>query len=255
MRRTIYFLIAGLLLTPLVTHAAEQKASGETKPAVEQKAATEQQNKGADAEQSLYALGVIMSRSLSVFGLNAAELEIVKRGLTDGVLEHKLEVDGEKMADLVDSFAETRMKAQAEKEKVAAKDFLDAAAKEKGAVKTESGLIITSIAEGTGETPKATDTVKVNYHGTLRDGTVFDSSVQRGSPVTFPLNRVIPCWTEGVQKMKVGGRSKLVCPSSIAYGDSGRPPTIKPGAPLIFEVELIEIMPAAPAAKAPPAHP
>jgi FKBP-type peptidyl-prolyl cis-trans isomerase FkpA len=255
MRRTIYLLIAGLLLTPPVTHAAEQKASGEAKPAVEQKAAAEPQTKGADEEKSLYALGVLLSRNLSVFGLNAAELETVKRGLTDGVLEHKLDVDGEQAAQLVDNFAEARMKVQAEKEKAAAKDFLEAAAKEKGAVKTESGLIIIPIAEGKGESPKATDTVKVNYHGTLRDGTVFDSSVQRGSPVTFPLNRVIPCWTEGVQKMKVGGRSKLVCPSSIAYGDTGRPPTIKPGAPLVFEVELIEIMPAAPAAKAPPAKP
>jgi FKBP-type peptidyl-prolyl cis-trans isomerase FkpA len=243
MRAQTCLLIAGLLLASPVTQAAEPKA------------ASEQQSKSTDDEKSLYALGVIMSRNLSVFGLSASELEIVKRGLTDGALEHKLEVDAEKMGDLVDSFAEARMKAQAEKEKAAAKDFLDAAAKEKGAVKTESGLIITPIKEGSGESPKATDTVKVNYHGTLRDGSVFDSSVQRGTPVTFPLNRVIPCWTEGVQKMKVGGRSKLVCPSSIAYGDNGRPPTIKPGATLVFEVDLIEIMPAAPApaAKLPPA--
>jgi FKBP-type peptidyl-prolyl cis-trans isomerase FkpA/FKBP-type peptidyl-prolyl cis-trans isomerase FklB len=236
-------LIAGLLLTSPVAHAAEQKA------------APEQKKTETDDQKSLYALGVIMSRNLAVFGLNAAELEIVKRGLTDGVLERKLEIEGETLTDRVDSFAEARMKAQAEKEKAAAKEFLDAAAQAKGAVKTDSGLIITPIAEGSGESPKATDTVKVNYHGTLRDGTVFDSSVQRGTPATIPLNRVIPCWTEGVQKMKVGGRSKLVCPSSIAYGDSGRPPTIKPGAPLVFEVELIEIMPAAPAAKLPPEHP
>jgi FKBP-type peptidyl-prolyl cis-trans isomerase FkpA len=249
MRTQMCLLIAGLLLAPPVTHAAEQKA------AAEKKTATEPQNKGTDDEKSLYALGVIMSRNLAVFGLNAAELEIVKRGLTDGILDRKLEVDGEKMAELVDTFAESRMKAQAEKEKAAAKEFLEAAAKEKGAVRTDSGLIITPIAEGTGESPKATDTVKVNYHGTLRDGSVFDSSVQRGTPATIPLNRVIPCWTEGVQKMKVGGRSKLVCPSSIAYGDTGRPPTIKPGAPLVFEVELIEIMPAGPAAKVPPPQP
>ena len=82
--------------------------------------------------------------------------------------------------------------------------------------------------------------MKVHYHGTLRDGTVFDSSVERGEPATFPLNRVIPCWTEGVQKMKVGGKAKLVCPSNIAYGDRGAPPKIKPGATLVFEVELLE---------------
>ena len=97
------------------------------------------------------------------------------------------------------------------------------------------------ITPGTGDQPKATDKVKVHYQGTLIDGTVFDSSVQRGQPVTFALNQVIPCWTEGVQRMKVGGKSKLVCPSSIAYGDHGRPPKIKPGATLVFEVELLGI--------------
>ena len=96
----------------------------------------------------------------------------------------------------------------------------------------------------------------MNYHGTLRDGTVFDSSRDRGTPATFPLNRVIPCWTEAVQKMKVGGKAKIVCPSSIAYGDRGAPPKIKPGAPLVFEVELLSIEkpaapPAAPAAPKP----
>ena len=94
---------------------------------------------------------------------------------------------------------------------------------------------------GTGPSPKATDKVKVHYHGTLPDGTVFDSSVQRGEPIVLPLERRDPCWTEGVQMMKVGGKSKLVCPSDIAYGDQGRPPAIKPGATLVFEVELLEI--------------
>ena len=84
--------------------------------------------------------------------------------------------------------------------------------------------------------------MKVHYHGTLTDGTVFDSSVQRGEPATFPLDGVIPCWTEGVQKMKVGGKAKLVCPSAAAYGDRGQPPNIRPGAVLTFEVELLEIV-------------
>src|SRR5581483_6942048 len=102
-----------------------------------------------------------------------------------------------------------------------------------------SGLVLVPMKDGSGESPKPTDRVKVHYHGTLIDGKVFDSSVQRGQPATFGLNQVIPCWTEGVQKLKVGGKAKLVCPSDIAYGDSGRPPQIPGGATLVFEVELL----------------
>ena len=120
-------------------------------------------------------------------------------------------------------------------------DFAAKAAKEKGAVKTASGLVYKSLVEGKGEKPAATSTVKVNYKGTLIDGTVFDASEKHGGPATFPLNRVIPCWTEGVQKMKVGGKAQLVCPPSIAYGDRGAGGLIPPGATLVFEVELLGV--------------
>ena len=116
--------------------------------------------------------------------------------------------------------------------------------RKKGATKTPSGLVYRPIKEGTGASPKATDTVKVHYNGTLPDGRVFDTSL-KGEPATFPLNGVIKCWTEGVQLMKVGGKSKLVCPSEIAYGDRGAGALIQPGATLIFEVELLEIVSAA----------
>ncbi|MGH7341114.1 MAG: FKBP-type peptidyl-prolyl cis-trans isomerase, partial [Candidatus Rokuibacteriota bacterium] len=135
-----------------------------------------------------------------------------------------------------------RLSAVAAAEKKASQGFLEKAATEKGATKTASGLVVSTIKPGTGASPKATDKVKVHYQGTLTDGTVFDSSIQRNQPATFPLNGVIKCWTEGVQLMKVGGKSKLVCPSSIAYGDRGSPPNIRPGAPLVFEVELLEIV-------------
>jgi FKBP-type peptidyl-prolyl cis-trans isomerase len=110
-----------------------------------------------------------------------------------------------------------------------------------GASSTESGLQITEIVAGDGPSPGATDVVVVHYHGTFEDGSVFDSSVERGQKATFPLNRVIPCWTEGVQLMKVGGQSRLVCPPEIAYGAQGAPPKIPPNATLTFEVELFEI--------------
>ena len=127
-------------------------------------------------------------------------------------------------------------------EKAKSKAYLDTAAAEPGAIRTPSGLVYRELAAGTGESPKATDKVKVNYRGTLVNGTEFDSSYKRNAPAEFPLNGVIPCWTEGVQRMKVGGKSRLVCPSEIAYGDAGRP-SIPPGATLIFEIELLAINP------------
>lgn len=121
--------------------------------------------------------------------------------------------------------------------------FMDAAAKEKGATKLPSGMIIKTIKKGKGALPKATDVVKVHYTGTLTDGRVFDSSVQRGQPATFPLNRVIKCWTEGVQLIKVGGKAKLTCPADLAYGQRSPTPLITPGSILVFEVELLGIEP------------
>jgi FKBP-type peptidyl-prolyl cis-trans isomerase FkpA len=118
---------------------------------------------------------------------------------------------------------------------------LEASAAEAKVEKTASGIEITTLKEGSGPSPKATDTVKVHYRGTLTNGKEFDSSYGRGEPATFPLNRVIPCWTEGVQKIKVGGKAKLQCPSNLAYGSRGVPGTIPPDAPLVFEVELLEI--------------
>src|SRR5206468_12790699 len=118
--------------------------------------------------------------------------------------------------------------------------FADTVAKEKDATKTPSGVVIRTITAGTGGSPAPTDVVKVNYEGKLIDGTVFDSSIKRGEPAEFPLNGVVPCWSEALQKMKKGEKAQVVCPSSVAYGDRGQPPTIPPGATLSFEVELLD---------------
>ena len=122
-------------------------------------------------------------------------------------------------------------------------DALKAAAAEPGAQVTDSGLVFRSLKDGTGASPYATDTVRVHYRGTFPDGREFDSSYKRGQPAAFPLNRVIKCWTEGVQKMKVGGKARLTCPAAIAYGDRGAGGgEIPPGAILQFEVELLGIV-------------
>lgn len=194
-----------------------------------------------EEDKTLYALGAAIGRNLAAFDLTEAELEKVKAGLGDVALHKEPNLDASTYFPKIQELQNARLAASSEIEKKAGEALMAKAAAEKGALKTASGLVYSTITEGTGPSPQATDTVKVHYHGTLPDGKVFDSSVERKEPATFPLNGVIPCWTEGVQLMKVGGKSRLVCPSGIAYGDRGAPPDIKPGATLTFEVELLAI--------------
>jgi FKBP-type peptidyl-prolyl cis-trans isomerase FkpA len=202
-------------------------------------------------QKTLYALGVDLTKKLSVFNLSADEYEFVKQGMTDAAAGKKLTAEPEAYTQNINQLFQTRMQVATQKQKELAKPYLENAAKEKDAQKMASGLIYQQIKAGTGAQPKASDIVKVHYTGTLIDGKEFDSSVKRGEPAEFPLGQVIPCWTEGVGKMKVGGKAKLVCPSDIAYGDQGRQPIIPGGATLIFEVELLDVKHPAAAAPAP----
>lgn len=196
-----------------------------------------------DEEKAFYAIGTALARNLQQFEpISDRELELVLQGLRDVVGDKVLAVEQQEGGALIQSMTQARREKAIQLEASAASAFLAAEAAKPGAKKTESGLIITHLKPGTGAMPAATDKVRVHYHGTLRDGTVFDSSVDRGTPAEFPLNKVIPCWTEGVALMKVGGKSRLVCPAAIAYRDRGMPPRILPGAALSFEVELIEIV-------------
>lgn len=195
-----------------------------------------------DDQKTLYALGVALSQNLSLFSLSEAEMEIVAAGLADGALKKTPKVDIQTYGPKIQQMYAARAAVASAAEKKTGQAVADKAAADKGATKTPSGIIVTPIKPGTGPSPAATDKVKVHYHGTLVDGTVFDSSVQRGQPATFPLNSVIKCWGEAIPLMKVGGKSKIVCPSAVAYGDRGAPPRIRPGATLVFEVELLEIV-------------
>jgi FKBP-type peptidyl-prolyl cis-trans isomerase FkpA len=195
-----------------------------------------------EEDKTLYAMGLLVGRSLKDYDLTSREVDLLKRGLGDALAGKKPAVEIAAYEQKVRELMEKRRATSTEKQKLAAKGYLEAAAKEKGAVKTESGLVYLSLKEGSGESPKATDTVRVNYEGRLTDGTVFDASARHGGPAEFPVNKVIPCWTEGVQKMKPGGKAKLVCPSAIAYGDHGIPQAgIGGGATLVFDVELLEV--------------
>jgi FKBP-type peptidyl-prolyl cis-trans isomerase FkpA len=198
------------------------------------------QNLQTDQDKTFYALGLAIGGNVAEFKLTAAELALVTAGMNDAVLGKEPKVDLQVFGPKIQALVQERAAAAATAEKEASGAFLAKMAKEPGAVRSASGMIFIPMKEGAGANPTATSTVKVHYHGTLRDGTVFDSSVQRGEPISFPLNGVIPCWTEGVQKLKVGGKAKLVCPSDTAYGDQGSGP-IPGGAALVFEVELLGI--------------
>ena len=193
-----------------------------------------------DDEKTIYALGLSISRSLTPFDLSAHEIEIVQQALKDAAAG-KPAVELNTWGPKIQPLAQARASRVADREKTASKTYLEKASTEPGAVKTASGLIYREVRAGTGSSPAATDTVKVHYRGTLVNGTEFDSSYSRNEPAQFALNGVIRCWTEGVQKMKTGGKAVLVCPSDLAYGDQGRP-SIPGGAALIFEIELLEVV-------------
>jgi FKBP-type peptidyl-prolyl cis-trans isomerase FkpA len=205
----------------------------------------------SDDPKLMYALGMLLGQNVRVLNLTPAELEQVKLGLVDAAQGKKSEVDLNAYGPKLQQFGAARIKAAGEAEKARGQAFRDAAAKEAGAVLAPSGLVYKEVTPGAGRAPAPTDTVRVHYRGALIDGTEFDSSIARNEPAEFPLNGVIPCWTEGVQRMKVGGKARLVCPATIAYGEQGRPPAIPGGATLVFDVELLEIK--APAAAAAPA--
>jgi FKBP-type peptidyl-prolyl cis-trans isomerase FkpA len=197
-----------------------------------------------DEEKTLYAVGLLLSRSIREFDLSPAEIEVIRRAISDGYAG-KPAIDLEEWGPKIQALANARGERLITKEKAAGAAYLTKAAAAATAVKTDSGLVYVQTTAGTGASPAATDRVKVQYRGTLIDGTEFDSSYARNEPAEFPLADVIHCWTEGVQRMKVGGKARLVCPSDLAYGDRGND-AIPGGATLVFDIELLDVLPPAP---------
>jgi FKBP-type peptidyl-prolyl cis-trans isomerase FkpA len=206
----------------------------------------------SEDDKTLYAIGYRVGQNVQFLQLKPNELKIVEQGFRDAATSAKAKVDPAERQDAMQTMARTRSEASmkqkdAAAEKTAAPEkekgraYAANAEKEPGAQKLSDGIVLKVTKPATGAMPKATDRVKVNYEGKLVDGTVFDSSYKRGQPAEFPLNGVIKCWTEGLQKMHVGEEATVVCPSETAYGNVGHPPTIPGGSTLVFKVELLSI--------------
>ena len=195
----------------------------------------------ADA-RTLYTLGQLISRTLESFALTPEELKYVGMGLEDGVLQREPQVDLAAEAPRLHEMQAARRAATAASEKDRALEHVANVSANPESIHHASGLIVEPLKVGSGEVPATTDHVSVHYVGRLVDGTVFDSSLARGEPVTFPVKGVIACWTQALPTLRVGARARLTCPPELAYGDRGLPPTIRPGATLIFELELLGIV-------------
>lgn len=193
-------------------------------------------------EKTFYSIGYNWASKLKTFNLSENEIKSVLKGVAASSKGDKAEVDIQAYSSKVNTMLKSRMASASVNSKEEGIKFIANYLKNNNKAKqTKSGLVYETLKEGTGKSPKATDTVEVHYHGTLINGTVFDSSVKRNKKIEFPLNRVIKGWTEGLQLMKEGGKIKLIIPSELAYGENGSPPTIPGGSTLIFEVELFKV--------------
>ena len=195
----------------------------------------------SDRDNMFYYLGTALSQNLVPMALSEDEIDLVLQGLREALTGDAPEMDDKKYGAMLNELAQEKAKAGTAEEVIAGQAYIDEMAKEEGAVLTESGIVILEMTPGTGKSPSAASTIKAHYHGTLRNGNVFDSSVDRGQPLTISLANVIPCWQEGIPTMKEGGKSKITCPADTAYGDRASGP-IPPGSALTFEVELIEVV-------------
>jgi FKBP-type peptidyl-prolyl cis-trans isomerase len=196
-----------------------------------------------EERDSLYALGSWLARNLAGIKIEEHDLAPLEEGLADALLGRPLRVDPVKVGERVQVFLNERRAQTAAEQKRAGAGFVEAAKQEPGAQRTVTGLVYRDLVVGGGASPQLTDRVKIHYRGTLADGKPFERGSDAGKTGDFTVNRVIPCWMESLQRMKVGGKARVTCISDLAYGDRGLPGRVLPGAPLQFELELLEILP------------
>jgi FKBP-type peptidyl-prolyl cis-trans isomerase FklB len=193
-------------------------------------------------EKISYALGLSLGNNLLGSGVNALDYTQLAQGIQDVMEQKKPKMSYEEAQTVINDFFQSLQAAGGDKAQSEGKAFLEENSKREGIITLPSGLQYEILTEGAGATPKATDTVKVHYHGTLIDGKVFDSSVNRGEPATFGVTQVISGWVEALQLMPVGSKWKLYIPSELAYGAQGAGQAIAPHSALIFEVELLDVV-------------
>ncbi len=193
----------------------------------------------SEDDKAIYVLGQGVAGQLKDYGLSEREIEVMLIGLREGIAGKPSRVNAPDYEKKLTALYVARI---VTKQKLEGKAYLEKAASEPGAVKSPSGVIMTINEPGSGANPTTSDKVEVHYVGTRVDGTEFDSSRKRGKPAEFPVTGVIQCWTESLLKLKPGAKAKLVCPPETAYGDRGSGGVIKPGATLVFDVELLRIV-------------
>lgn len=232
MKKIVSLFVAGLFLMPLCIQADDKAAESPFK---------------TSNEKLSYSMGLDLGNYLKSMG-NELDLDTLKSGIEDGFTGAEPKMSQEELAAVQEEFAakmkakqEEQLAAMMEKNKAAGQAFLDENKKKEGVNVTESGLQYEVITAAEGPKPKETDTVKVDYTGTLVDGTEFDSSVKRGEPAIFGVDQVIPGWGEALQLMEVGSKYRVVIPSDLAYGETGAPPVIEPNSVLVFEIDLLAI--------------
>ncbi len=232
MKKVITSLVLGLILVPFCLNAAETKDEGPFK---------------TSEEKLSYSIGLDLGGYLKTMG-DKINLEVLKQGIDDGVSGAEPKLSQEEITAVQEEFAlamkaeqELQLAEMMEKNAAAGLVFLEENKKREGVKITDSGLQYEELKKGNGAKPAAEDTVKVDYIGTLIDGTEFDNSIKRGEPAVFPVNQVIPGWSEAVQLMEVGSKYRVVIPADLAYGEKGAPPVIEPNSVLVFEIDLLGI--------------
>jgi FKBP-type peptidyl-prolyl cis-trans isomerase FkpA len=235
--------LPAIVLAAIVALAAGAgRAAAGTNPPAKPKTAARANELPTDADKTLYVMGVVLARTFQNLDLSPAELAVLKEGLTDAAAGRPLRVSPDSWGSKIPGYTKARLQRIAAEERARSSAALQRFAAEPGSLRQPSGLIYRELKAGTGASPAPGQKVLLRYTGALVDGTVFDSSAREGRPVVFDLAEVIPCFREGLPLMKTGGRARLVCPATLAYGDAGLPPKIRPGATLVFEVELVDIV-------------